>query len=60
MIGDFTRADQTGPPIISLSTSLLRNFNNEPTDGLGPGMSFQKRREHIHVGSVATSLLLTF
>jgi len=60
MIGNFTRAGQTGPPIISLSTSLLCNFNKEPTGGLDPGMLFQKRRKHIHVGSVATSLLLTF
>jgi hypothetical protein len=60
MIGDFTRAGQAEPPIISLSTSLLCNFNNELTGGLDPGMLFQKRREHIHEGSVATSLLLTF
>ena len=60
MTRDSTRASQTEPPIISLSTSLLGNFNNDPTSGLDLGMLFRKRREHIHVGSVATSLLLTF
>jgi hypothetical protein len=60
MIGDFTRAGQAEPPIISLSTFLLCNFNNEPGGGLDPGMLFQKRRKYFHVGSVATSLLLTF
>ena len=60
MIGDSTRASQTEPPIISISTFPLGYFTSEPTSGLNLGMLFQKRREHVHVGSVATSLLLTF
>ena len=60
MIRDSTRASQPEPPIISISTFPFDNFNNKSTFVLDPGMVFQKRREHIHVGSVATSLLLTF
>ena len=60
MIGDSTRASHTEPPIISLSTLPFDNFTNKPTNGADLGRLFQKRREHVHVGSVATSLLLTF
>ena len=41
MTRDSTRASQTEPPIISLSTSLLGNFNNDPTSGLDLGILFQ-------------------
>jgi hypothetical protein len=60
MIGDSTRASQTEPPIISFSTSSINNFVTKPATGVELRVLFQKRREYIHVGSVATSLLLTF